>query len=114
VVFDWLFLGFFLFSVIAIYGFYFVDRYVYRRRTLEDVLQRFTISEPIAFLIMRCAAAAFFAAVSVHGFTGDAFYLTPELKTSEAWVPWLQAAWAWRFSTPPPSGNTASSTCSIT
>lgn len=88
------FVCFFLFSVVAIYGFYWVDRYVYRKRILEDVLVRYTIPEPVAFLIMRCAAAAFFAAVSVYGFTGDAFYLTPELKTDQAWVPWLQAAMA--------------------
>ena len=93
-VFDRLFVGFFLFSVVAIYAFYWVDRYVYRRRILEDVLERFTISEPVAFLIMRGAAAVFFTAVSIYGFTGDAFYLTPELKTNAAWVPWLQAALA--------------------
>jgi hypothetical protein len=81
-------------SVVLIYAFYWVDRYVYRRRILEDVLRRYTIPEPAAFLIMRAAAFVFFGAVSVYGLTGDAFYLTPELKTKHAWVPWLQAAMA--------------------
>jgi hypothetical protein len=93
-VFTRFFVLFFLFSVAAIYAFYWVDRYVYRKRILEDVLVRYTIPEPIAFLIMRCAAAGFFGAVSVYGFTGDAFYLTPELKTDHVWVPWLQGAMA--------------------
>ena len=59
-VFTAFFVWFFLFSVVAIYAFYWVDRYVYRKRILEDVLARYTIPEPIAFLIMRCAAAGFF------------------------------------------------------
>jgi hypothetical protein len=88
------FVGFFLFSVVAVYFFFVVDRFAYRRRFLESYLSRFTISEPIAFLIMRCAVAAFFAAISVWGFSGDAFYLTPELRTDQRWVPWLQAALA--------------------
>lgn len=88
------FVGFFLFSVVAVYFFFVVDRYAYRKRFLEGFLSRFTISEPIAFMIMRCAVAAFFAAVSIWGFSGDAFYLTPELKTDQRWVPWLQAALA--------------------
>ena len=58
------------------------------------MLSRYTIPEPIAFLIMRCAVPRFFGAVSVYGFTGDAFYLTPELKTNQAWVPWLQGGMA--------------------
>lgn len=88
------FVFFFLLSVVLIYAFYWVDRYVYRRRILEDVLRRYTIPEPAAFLIMRAAAFVFFGAVSVYGLSGDAFYLTPELKTRHAWVPWLQAAMA--------------------
>jgi hypothetical protein len=88
------FAGFFLASVVAVYLFYVVDRFAYRKKFLEGVLSRFTISESTAFLIMRCAIAAFFAAVSVWGFSGDAFYLTPELKTNQWWVPWLQAALA--------------------
>jgi hypothetical protein len=86
------FVGFFLFSVVAIYAFYWIDRFVFRRRILEDVLQRYTISEATAFTIMRAAAFVFFIAVSIYGFTGSAFYLTPELKTDRAWVPWLQVA----------------------
>ena len=93
-VFNKVFVGFFLLSVVAVYAFFVVDRFAYRRRFLESILSRFTISEPTAFLIMRCAVAAFFAAVSVWGFSGDAFYLTPELKTNQWWVPWLQAALA--------------------
>ncbi len=88
------FVFFFLLSLVLIYAFYWVDRYVYRRRILEDALGRYTLAEPTAFLIMRAAAFVFFGAVSIYGFTGQAFYLTPELKTNQAWVPWLQVAMA--------------------
>ena len=88
------FVYFFLISVVGIYAFYWVDRYVYRRSILEDVLRRYTISESTASIIMRAAAFVFFGAVSIYGFTGQAFYLTPELKTDRAWVPWLQLAMA--------------------
>jgi hypothetical protein len=70
--------------------FFWFDRYVYRKRILEDVLRRLTVTEPVAFMIMRRAALIFFAAVSVHGMLGQGFFLTPELKTDQRWVPWVQ------------------------
>jgi hypothetical protein len=88
------FVYFFLFSVVAIYAFFWVDRYVYRKRILENVLKRYTMSEPVAFMVMRAAAFVFFGAVSIYGFMGQGFYLTPELKTNQVWVPWLQLAMA--------------------
>jgi hypothetical protein len=84
------FVHFFLSSALLIYAFFWFDRYVFRKRILEDVLRRYTVSEPVAFMIMRCAALVFFAAISAYGLSGDAFFLTPELKTDHRWVPWLQ------------------------
>ena len=91
------FVYFFLANVFLIYVFFWFDRYVYRKRILEDVLLRFTVSEPTAFLIMRGAAFIFFASVSAYGFFDQGFFLTPELKTDARWVPWVQlgiALWA--------------------
>lgn len=58
----------------------------------EDVLRRYTVTEPVAFLIMRLAAFLFFAAVSAYGFSGQTFFLTPELEINDRWVPWVQLA----------------------
>jgi hypothetical protein len=60
------FVYFFLGSVVLIYVFFWFDRYVYRKRILEDVLRRLTVTEPVAFMIMRGAALIFFATVSVY------------------------------------------------
>jgi hypothetical protein len=84
------FVYFFLANVFLVYAFFWFDRYVYRKRILDDVLRRFTVSEPTAFLIMRGAALVFFASVSAYGFFGQGFFLTPELKTDARWVPWVQ------------------------
>jgi hypothetical protein len=84
------FLYIFLISVVWMYGFFWLDRYVLRNRVLEDTLRRYTVSEPAAFVIMRLAALIFFAAVGVYGISGNEFLLTPELKTDYRWVPWLQ------------------------
>src|SRR5262249_45471093 len=71
-------------------AFFLLDRYAYRKRILEPVLQRFIVNEQTSFLILRGAACIFFAAVSVYGFMGNGFFLTPELKTDSRWVPFLQ------------------------
>jgi hypothetical protein len=88
------FVYFFLSSVLLIYAFFWFDRYVFRQRILENVLRRYAVSEPAAFMIMRCAALVFLAAISAYGMAGDAFFLTPELKTDRRWVPWAQLGMA--------------------
>jgi hypothetical protein len=88
------FVYFFLGSILLIYVFFWFDRYVYRKRILDDVLRRFTVTEPVAFMIMRGAAFVFFAAISAYGMFGQGFFLTPELKTDDRWVPWVQLALA--------------------
>ena len=86
------FVHFFLSSVLLIYAFFWFDRYVFHRRILQDVLSRYTVSEPVAFMIMRGAALVFFVAISAYGISGHAFFLTPELKTDQRWAPWVQLA----------------------
>ena len=84
------FLYIFLISVVWMYAFFWLDRYALRDRLLEDTLRRYTVSEPVAFAIMRLAALIFFAALGVYGISDHAFFLTPELTTDYRWVPWLQ------------------------
>ncbi len=84
------FLYIFLFSVVWMYAFFWLDRYALRKRILEDMLRHYTVSEAVAFAVMRLAAFIFFAAVGVYGISGHEFFLTPELKTGYRWVPWLQ------------------------
>jgi len=84
------FLYIFLISVVWMYGFFWLDRYALRKGILEDAVRRYTVSEPVAFTVMRVAALIFFAAIGVYGIFGHAFFLTPELKTDYRWVPWLQ------------------------
>lgn len=88
------FVHFFLASVLLIYVFFWLDRYVLRKRILEDRLRRYTVTEPVAFGIMRGAAFVFLAAVSAYGFVVQGFFLTPELTTGQRWVPWMQAGMA--------------------
>ena len=88
------FVGLFLTSIIVMYAFFLLDRYAWRKPILERVLLRFVVSEQTAFLIMRGAACIFFAAVSVYGFMGNGFFLTPELKTDYRWVPFMQLGMA--------------------
>jgi hypothetical protein len=89
---DGPFIAFFFASIAFIYLFFVVDRYVLRRGILQAALVRYTVSEPTAFAVMRVAVLMFFAALSVYGFTGNGFYLTPELKTGAPWVPYAQVA----------------------
>lgn len=86
------FVSFFLGSLVLIAVFFWVDRSLRRGRVLEDALARLTVSETTSFLILRGATFIFFAAVAIYGLRGEGFFLTPELQTRLAWVPWLQAA----------------------
>src|SRR5262249_2543025 len=75
-----------------IYGFFWFDRFVLRKRFLEAALYRYVVTESQAFLMMRGAAFLFFAAVSAYGVIVHTFLLTPQLKTDDPWVPWVAAA----------------------
>src|SRR5580704_12154939 len=54
------FVYFFLSSLLVIYAFFWVDRFVLRKQFLEGALRRLIVTEPVAFAIMRAAAFAFF------------------------------------------------------
>ena len=88
------FVYFFLASILLVYAFFWVDRFVLRHGILQQPLGRLTarVTEPAVFLVMRAAVFVFFAAVSLYGLRGAGFYLTPELRTDALWVPVVQLA----------------------
>jgi hypothetical protein len=86
-----LFVYLFLGSVVSIYGFFFLDRWVLRRRVLTQLDERMKKFDAFSISVMRGSAAIFFVALSIwHWVHGAGFYLTPELRTNAAWVPCLQ------------------------
>ncbi len=88
------FVHFFLGSVLFVYAYFYVDRFVLRRQILDAVLRRLTVGETTASLIMRGASAVFFVSVGLYGLHTQIFLLTPELKVDDTWVPWFQFALA--------------------
>lgn len=85
------FVKFFLASVVLVFVFFLADRRMYRHGFLRAFDERLKRLDEFAILILRLSAAIFFASVwAWHQVHGGAFYVTPELKTSASFVPWLQ------------------------
>jgi hypothetical protein len=90
-----IFVHLFLVSVAAIYGFFLVDRWAVRKRVLAKLDERMKRFDGACIHVMRISAAVFFASVSAWYWSyGESFYLTPELRTSALWVPYLHAMMA--------------------
>jgi hypothetical protein len=80
-------------SLFAIYLFFLADRYAYKRSYLAGLDQRLRRLDAFSIRIMRICAAVFFISLALwHLKFGESFYLTPELTTDLAYVPWLQLA----------------------
>jgi hypothetical protein len=99
------FIKMFLVSVAAVYIFFLVDRYIYERGYLAAFDRKMKMFDNRAHLIMRVAAGIFFLSLFIWSRVyGTSFYLTPELKTTAAYVPWLHLATAlsllWRRTVP--------------
>jgi len=84
------FVGLFLLSVACIYTFFLVDRWALRKGVLATLDNRMKSFDAPSIHVMRICGAVFFLSLAtwfwVHG---SGFYITPELKTSESWIPWL-------------------------
>ena len=52
------FIYMFLLSTASIYVFYWIDRFLYRKRFHRDTLSKMTISQETAYLIMKIATSA--------------------------------------------------------
>ena len=94
----------YLVSVIGMYAFFWVDRYLFRKKFLVEQLARFSVNPKQSFWIMRISISVFFASLFILSLTDTAILLTPELHTTSAVVPWLQLALAgfalFRLTTP--------------
>jgi hypothetical protein len=89
------FVLFFIASVALIYIFFLADRYAYKNGIFVALNQRIRIFDNFSVAIMRVAAGIFFLSLWAYGVFADMpFYITPELATGAAWVPWLQLAMA--------------------
>lgn len=89
------FIKFFLASVVAVAIFFWTDRMAYRRGFLSALDARLRRLDDLSVLILRLSAAVFLISVWAWSLKhGTGFYITPELKTSYAWVPWVQLALA--------------------
>ena len=83
----------FLISIFLIYLFFLADRYIYKKGYWSGLDERLRRLDGLAVRIMRLAAGVFFLSLGLwHLKFGDSFYLTPELTTTSAFVPWLQLA----------------------
>ncbi|MBK8809574.1 MAG: hypothetical protein IPN69_02450 [Acidobacteria bacterium] len=93
---DGTFVKMFLVSVAACYLFFLADRYIYEEGILSEFDKKLKLFDNAANYIMRAAAGIFFFALFnwwALG-VGPSFFLTPELKTNAAWVPWLHLVMA--------------------
>jgi hypothetical protein len=84
-----------LLSFAAIYAFFFVDRLLLRKGVLAALDTRMKRYDRLSIWVIRVCGAIFFLALAGwHYFHGVSFYLTPELLTHAAWVPWLHLTMA--------------------
>src|SRR5215207_2484274 len=84
------FVKMFLVAVAFTYLFFLADRYIHEKGylvKLDESLKRF---DGFATYVMRISAGIFFLSLWIwYLYHGSTFYITPELKTSDAWVPWM-------------------------
>ena len=88
------FIYMFLLSTACIYAFYWIDRFLYRRRFLSETLGKLSISQDAAYLIMRIATSFLFLSLFIFALTNQTFFLTPELLTDNPGVKWIHLALA--------------------
>jgi hypothetical protein len=84
------FVKMFLVFAALVYVFFLADRHLFKGGVLNSLDQRLKRFDDLASAIMRAAAGIFFLCLWIwYMVYGTTFYLTPELKTSAAWVGWL-------------------------
>lgn len=84
------FIWFFIWSVVAIYLFFIVDRYVLHKGYLAEQDDAWKINDHQAIDIMRIAVAIFFFSLAAYSYFGHVtVLLTPELTTFNRIVPFV-------------------------
>jgi len=92
---DGIFVKMFLASVAACYLFFLADRFIYEAGYLAEFDKKLKLFDNLAGYIMRGAASVFFFALFLWYLNfGTTFYLTPELKTTDAHIPWVHLVMA--------------------
>ncbi|NQZ73820.1 MAG: hypothetical protein HRT60_12200 [Dinoroseobacter sp.] len=86
------FVGLYVLSILCIYAFFWIDRYWFRKKFLNDQVGRLAVSQDLAGWIIRSATAFLFLMLFVYGIQGTSFLLTPELHTDLPFIKWLQLA----------------------
>jgi len=88
---DGVFVQLFLVTVAGVYVFFLMDRYMLRKGVLSALDQKLKRFDNVATYIMRGSAGIFFVTLFLWWALGmgQSFFLTPELKTSAPYVPWL-------------------------
>ena len=100
------FIKMFLVSVVGVYIFFLLDRYIYEGGYLAEFDKKLKLFDNRANYIMRAAAGIFFFALFLWWLLnlGTPFYLTPELKTTAPYIPWIHLIMALcvisRYTTP--------------
>ncbi len=85
-----MFVQMFLVSVVGVYLFFLADRYIYEGGYLAEFDKKLKLFDNLANSIMRAAAGIFFLSLFIWYLVyGTTFFLTPELKTSAGYVPWI-------------------------
>jgi len=87
------FIYFFVGSVSLIYAFFVLDRYIYKKDfggALDRKLQR---HDDFSIHMIRFCASVFFISLWVYYLTSHvSVFLTPELRTNQTWISWVQLA----------------------
>ncbi len=85
-----MFVQMFLVSAVGVYLFFLADRYIYEGGYLAEFDKKLKLFDNLAKAIMRAAAGIFFLSLFIWYLVyGTTFFLTPELKTSAGYVPWI-------------------------
>jgi hypothetical protein len=88
------FIYLYLISIVTMYGFFWVDRYLFRKQFLVSQLEKYSINDEQSFWILRISIFIFFVSLFLLAFNGPGFLLTPELITKNPVVKYLQLAMA--------------------
>ena len=81
----------FLLSVFSMYLFFLADRAAYRKGYFIEFDEKMRELNPFSVYLLRICAGVFFVALAVYGkIHHDSFLITPELKTTQAVIPYSQ------------------------
>ena len=84
----------YLVSIVGIYAFFWMDRYLFRKQFLVELLTKYSVNPAQSFWIMRISVCVFFILLAILAFSGTKIYLTPELHTKLPVVQYIQLALA--------------------